>query len=155
MTITAGDAVTWKNVDTKTHQIVANRGQFASPILSPGGTYNHTFNQSGTFGYHDALHPALKGTVVVKGAPAVVTLAASAPLVKFGTQVTLTGTVSSKKAGETVQRMACDAVVEWVVEAAGMPIGIGRRSRIVPAWLRRHVAHRDGGCRFPGCGRTR
>ena len=36
-----------------------------------------------------------------------------------------------------------------------MPIGIGRRSRIVPAWLRRHVDHRDGGCRFPGCGHTR
>jgi plastocyanin len=102
VTITAGDAVTWKNVDTKTHQVVANRGQFASPILRPGGTYSHTFAQSGTFGYHDALHPALKGTIVVKGAPAVVTLAASAPVVKYGTQVTLTGTVSTKKAGETV-----------------------------------------------------
>jgi plastocyanin len=102
VTITAGDSVSWKNVDTKTHQIVANRGQFASPILSPGGTYVHKFEQAGTFGYHDALHPALKGTIVVKGAPAVVTLAASAPVVKFGTQVTLTGTVSSKKAGETV-----------------------------------------------------
>jgi uncharacterized protein DUF222/HNH endonuclease len=58
-------------------------------------------------------------------------------------------------ADETVRRLTCDAIIEWVVEAAGMPIGIGRRSRNVPAWLRRQVVHRDGGCRFPGCGRTR
>jgi hypothetical protein len=58
-------------------------------------------------------------------------------------------------APETVQRLACDAVVDWVVEAGGIPIGIGRRSREVPPWLRRQVQHRDGGCRFPGCGRTR
>jgi Domain of unknown function (DUF222)/HNH endonuclease len=58
-------------------------------------------------------------------------------------------------ATETVQRLACDAVVECVVEAGGTPVGIGRRSRIVPAWLRRHVVFRDRGCRFPGCGHTR
>jgi uncharacterized protein DUF222/HNH endonuclease len=58
-------------------------------------------------------------------------------------------------ADETVRRLTCDAIIEWVVEAAGMPIGIGRRSRNVSAWLRRQVVHRDGGCRFPGCGRTR
>ena len=102
VTITAGDAVTWRNDDTRTHQVVANGGQFASPILGPGKTYTHTFGGAGKIGYHDALHPALKGTVTVKGAPAVVTLAASAPIVKFGTQVTLSGTVSTKKAGETV-----------------------------------------------------
>jgi hypothetical protein len=56
---------------------------------------------------------------------------------------------------ETARRLTCDAVVEWVIEAAGMPIGIGRRSRSVPPWLRRQVRHRDHGCRFPGCGRTR
>src|SRR5438105_3767717 len=58
-------------------------------------------------------------------------------------------------ATETAQRLACEAVVEWLVEAGGMPIGIGRRSRNVPAWLRRQVVHRDRCCRFPGCGRTR
>ena len=34
--------------------------------------------------------PTLKGTVIVRGAPPVVTLAVSVPVVKFGTQVTLT-----------------------------------------------------------------
>jgi plastocyanin len=102
VTITAGDAVTWRNADTKNHQVVANGGQFASSILAPGKTYTHAFPSAGKFGYHDALHPTLRGTVTVKGAPAVVTLAASAPVVKFGTQVTLSGTVSTKKSGETV-----------------------------------------------------
>jgi plastocyanin len=102
VTITAGDSVTWRNTDTKNHQVVANGGQFASPILGPGKTYSHGFADAGKFGYHDGLHPSLNGTVTVKGAPAVVTLAASAAIVKYGTQVTLSGTVSTKKAGETV-----------------------------------------------------
>src|SRR5919201_4508712 len=102
VTINAGDSVTWRNADKVNHQVVANGGQFASPILSPGETYTHTFNGGGTFRYHDALHTSLRGTVVVKGPPPQVTLAASSALVKYGTQVTLSGTVSNKKAGETV-----------------------------------------------------
>src|SRR6266545_2368661 len=102
VTINQNDSVTWKNVDTINHQVVANGGSFASPILAPGKTYTRTFRSGGRFGYHDSLHPSLKGTVVVRGAPDQVTLATSAPVVKFGGQVTLTGTVSNKKAGETV-----------------------------------------------------
>ena len=64
--------------------------------------YTHAFRNGGTFRYHDGLHPTLKGTIIVRGAPPAVTLAASAPVVKFGTQVTLTGAVSNKRAGETV-----------------------------------------------------
>jgi plastocyanin len=102
VTINQGDSVTWTNVDTKDHQVVANGGSFASPILAKGKSYTHSFQGGGTFRYHDGLHPSLKGTVVVRGAPPQVTLAASAPVVKFGTQVTLTGTANSKKSGETV-----------------------------------------------------
>jgi len=102
VTINLNDSVTWKNVDTINHQVVANGGSFASPILAPGKTYTRTFRNGGTFRYHDSLHPSLKGTVIVRGAPDQVTLAASVPVVKFGGQVTLTGTVSNKKAGETV-----------------------------------------------------
>jgi plastocyanin len=106
VTINAADSVTWRNADTKTHQVVANGGQFASAILDPGKTYTHAFARGGTFRYHDALHPTLRGTVIVKGAPPSVTLAASAPVVKFGTQVTLSGAVSNKKSGETVTLVA-------------------------------------------------
>jgi Domain of unknown function (DUF222)/HNH endonuclease len=85
------------------------------------------------------------------------------PVVVVHTDVSVLGTAGGYAgtesgvalADDTVRRLTCDAVVEWVVEAGGMPIGIGRRSRNVPAWLRRQVRHRDSGCRFPGCRRTR
>jgi len=102
VTINQGDSVTWTNTDTKDHQVVSNAGAFASAILKPGKSYTHAFASGGTYRYHDGLHPSLKGTVTVRGAPPQVTLATSAPVVKFGAQVTLTGTVNNKKAGETV-----------------------------------------------------
>src|SRR6266511_1338260 len=102
VTINLNDSVTWKNVDTIDHQVVANGGSFASAILGPGKTYTRTFRSGGTFRYHDGLHPTLKGTVIVRGAPPQVTLAASIPIIKFGTQITLSGAVSNKRSGETV-----------------------------------------------------
>jgi plastocyanin len=100
--INQDDSVTWTNNDTINHQIVANNGGFASPILGPGKSWTRKFGNGGTFRYHDSLHPSLTGTVVVKGAPDQVSLAASVPVVKFGGTVTLSGTVSNKKVGETV-----------------------------------------------------
>jgi plastocyanin len=102
LTINQNDSVTWKNVDTINHQVVANGGQFASPILGAGKSYTFTFRNSGTFRYHDGLHPSLKGTVTVRGAPPQITLATSAAVVKFGGQATLSGTVNSNRSGESV-----------------------------------------------------
>ena len=102
VTINQDDSITWTNTDTITHQVVANNGGFASPILNPGKSWTRSFPRGGTYRYHDSLHPSLKGTVVVRGAPPQVTLAASAPVVKFGGSVTLTGAVSNKRAGQTV-----------------------------------------------------
>ena len=54
----------------------------------------------------------------------------------------------------TVLRYLCDCDIEHAVEGPdGTTIGIGRRSRTVPDWLRRHIQARDGTCRFPGCER--
>jgi len=102
VTINQNDSVTWTNTDTKDHQVVANGGSFASAILKPGKTYTHAFRAGGTFRYHDGLHPTLRGTITVRGAPPQVALAISVPVVKFGTEVTLSGTVSNKRTGETV-----------------------------------------------------
>ena len=102
VTINQDDSVTWTNTDTINHQVVANNGGFASPILGPNKSWTRNFPRGGTYRYHDSLHPSLKGTVVVRGAPPQVTLAASAPVVRFGGSVTLTGTVSNKRAGQTV-----------------------------------------------------
>jgi hypothetical protein len=51
--------------------------------------------------------------------------------------------------------MACDGRIELILERDGRAIGVGRATRRIPAWLTRQIRHRDGGCRFPGCGRQR
>jgi hypothetical protein len=70
--------------------------------LGAGKSWTRTFQSGGTFHYHDSLHPARTGTVVVKGAPPQISLVASAPVIKYGGTVTLSGAVSNKKAGVTV-----------------------------------------------------
>ena len=69
-TIQTGDSIRWRNDDTVNHQVVADNGHFASPVLRPKQTYTRLFNTSGTFRYRDALEPAERGTIVVQG-PAV------------------------------------------------------------------------------------
>jgi hypothetical protein len=52
-------------------------------------------------------------------------------------------------------RLACDAGIVALQERAGTPLGVGRKTRSIPPALRRALAARDGGCRFPGCGARR
>jgi hypothetical protein len=52
-----------------------------------------------------------------------------------------------------LERLLCAARIETVHEDAnGRVIGVGRITRVPPAWLLRQVRFRDKGCRFPGCG---
>jgi hypothetical protein len=54
---------------------------------------------------------------------------------------------------ETSQRLACDASrVIMRHDADGRVVEVGARTRTIPPALRRALQHRDGGCRFPGCG---
>lgn len=103
VSITAGDTIRWKNDDTRDHQVVSTTGTFASPVLRPGRTYFFKFEVAGTYKYRDALVPSSTGTVKVAGAPPAVTLATSLPQISYGTRVTLSGQINSKKAGENVQ----------------------------------------------------
>ena len=57
---------------------------------------------------------------------------------------------------ETVRRLGCDGTVVGVLEGRdGEPLNIGRKTRSIPPALKRALRARDGGCRFPGCDRTR
>lgn len=56
---------------------------------------------------------------------------------------------------ETARRLACDAALVTLVERGGEPLSVGRRTRRVPAALRRALSARDRRCRFPGCSETR
>jgi hypothetical protein len=58
-------------------------------------------------------------------------------------------------AAETARRLACDASVIDVHEHDGELLSLGRKRRTVSPALRRALATRDRGCRFPGCDRTR
>jgi|SRR5215218_10319262 len=109
VSIRVGDRVTWKNSDTKNHQVVSNTGAFASPIMGAAKSWSFTFSRTGTFRYHDGLHPSLAGSVVVRAQPAppaAVTLGLAPSVVTFGQTTRLGGAVSSGKANETVEIFA-------------------------------------------------
>jgi hypothetical protein len=57
---------------------------------------------------------------------------------------------------ETARRLGCDGTLVGVVENAhGNPLDLGRKTRAISPALKRALKARDGGCRFPGCDRTR
>ena len=56
----------------------------------------------------------------------------------------------------TARRLSCDASLVTVLEdEAGKVLNVGRRSRTVPAHIRRALLERDGVCRYPGCHESR
>ena len=71
--VKVGDTVRWTNNDNTIHTVIEGNpatggeieGGFASEILGPGVTFEHTFNQTGTFEYYCNLHPNMVGTVIV------------------------------------------------------------------------------------------
>jgi len=57
---------------------------------------------------------------------------------------------------ETSRRLSCDASVVLVQENAdGTVLDVGRKTRTVPAAIRRALTARDGHCAFPGCNARR
>jgi len=53
---------------------------------------------------------------------------------------------------ETARRLCCETSLVGIVEDAhGKPLDVGRKTRAIPAAIRRALKSRDRGCRFPGC----
>jgi plastocyanin len=102
ITLSVGDTVTWHNADSASHQVVANDGSFASPVLQPDQTYSHTFSSAGAFRYHDAFARTHAATITVNGPAATVTLSPASRTVVYGGDTTLTGTVSNQGTNEPV-----------------------------------------------------
>ena len=63
----------------------------------------HEVNTAGTYRYRDALEPAERGTIVVKGPPPSVSIALSQGTVFYGAGVRLTGFISPGAANQDVQ----------------------------------------------------
>lgn len=64
----AGQTVTWVNCEDNatSHTTHANGEEWSSPLLAPGQSFSHTFDQAGTFDYHCDPHPFMTGRVVVE-----------------------------------------------------------------------------------------
>jgi plastocyanin len=101
-TVSVGDTVTWHNADTADHQVVADDGSFASPVLHADQSYSHTFTGAGTVRYHDSFAKSHTGTIIVNGPAPVVTLQSSASTIVYGGGATLSGKVSAPLANEPV-----------------------------------------------------
>jgi plastocyanin len=142
VTIKTGDAIKWSNTDTKAHQVVANNGAFASPTIAAGRAWTHTFNTAGTFRYHDSLHPALTGRVVVSGPPPAVTIGAAAPIIFYGQATTIAGQVSSGQSAEKVDVYAQPYGTQSPVLVASLLTGTGGvwSVAVKPAWATTYSA---------------
>ena len=108
-----GDTVTFNNVDTASHQVVADDGTFASLTLKTGESYSVKVATVGTVKYHDTLSKN-RGDITVKAAPVptptpTVTLQSSAATAVYGGTVTLRGTISTNQSGESVSLLAQEA----------------------------------------------
>lgn len=101
-TVNVGDTVTWHNADTATHQIVADDGSFASPVLQADQSYSHTFSGAGKVKYHDSFAKTHAGTITVTGPAPAITLNSSISTVVYGGGATLTGSVSAALPNEPV-----------------------------------------------------
>jgi len=102
VTIAGGDTVQWKNIDTVNHQVVANNGAFVSGQITPNHTYSKRIDTPGTYNYHDALHPTLKGTVKVTGNPPSVSIGASMAIISYGSTIHVAGAISPAAVGDMV-----------------------------------------------------
>lgn len=73
ITVKKGTVVEWTSADESTSHVVAanpypshtDLPELVSPQLGSGAVYRFTFNETGTFKYHDDLKPTNGGTVIV------------------------------------------------------------------------------------------
>lgn len=73
LTVKKGTKIVWDSSSENLHQITANpfpKGTdlpgLKSQILNNAQQYTYVADTTGSFGYHDQLHPTVNGTLVVK-----------------------------------------------------------------------------------------
>jgi plastocyanin len=69
-TIAVGEAITWTWAGSVGHNVTWDTGSPAASPTQTSGTYQRTFAQAGTFGYHCTIHggvgTGMSGTVTVQ-----------------------------------------------------------------------------------------
>ncbi|MFC1995360.1 cupredoxin family copper-binding protein [Chloroflexota bacterium] len=64
--IPVGAIVVWYNGDSVTHTVTARDNLFDSGNLSPGDTFQYTFEQSGALEYYCKIHPSMVGKIIIE-----------------------------------------------------------------------------------------
>ena len=67
VSVGVGDTVTWTNNDSVDHDVTADSFSSGDPGgMAPGDTFDHTFDEAGTFDYVCTVHPGMEGSVTVE-----------------------------------------------------------------------------------------
>ncbi len=66
VTVAPGTTVIWTNDDSFPHSTTSDTKVWDSGLLDPGNSYSHTFDKTGAYSYHCAIHSFMTGAVVVK-----------------------------------------------------------------------------------------
>jgi plastocyanin len=66
LTVTTGTVVRFVNDDAEPHTVTATGRTFDSGGLDTGDAWTHRFDRAGTYAYFCALHPYMKGSIVVR-----------------------------------------------------------------------------------------
>ena len=66
LTIKPGTAVTWINRDEEPHNVVSPDRVFRSKAIDGGEKFTTVFDKPGTYNYICAVHPHMRGVIVVQ-----------------------------------------------------------------------------------------
>jgi plastocyanin len=112
LTVDPNETVIVTNVDTADHQLKSDKkAGVASPVLHTGQSYSFSFAKDGKYTVQDSVRNA-KLTITVRkpaaaaNANANLTIAASTLQLVFGSRTMLSGTLSTRQAGQNVDVMA-------------------------------------------------
>jgi plastocyanin len=109
--IAVGSSITWTNRDSVGHTASASDNSFDTNILNTGQSATITFNTAGTFPYICTVHPFMKGTVEVTGAPA------PSPV-----PTTVPPAADSRFFAQTGFRIDNDTIWDYFTHRGGVPV---------------------------------
>ena len=66
ITVPVGTTVTWRNADEAIHSVADRSLGIESEDLAQGGSFEHTYEEAGTFPYVCGIHNYMEGTVIVE-----------------------------------------------------------------------------------------
>ncbi|MDE1877968.1 MAG: cupredoxin domain-containing protein [Thaumarchaeota archaeon] len=118
LNVTPGTTVTWKNTDTVSHYVTSGQPSDnttgtvfdSGNLIKPGGTFQFTFANAGTYDYFCTVHPWMTGQVIVGAAS---TTPSTTP-----SNSTTTGNAAVPEFGPVASIVLAIAVMSMVVFAA-------------------------------------